>query len=67
LDKFENVPFLKRENGCPILHKDTIAFLDCEVVNSIKAGDHTVFLGRVLQGKILVDISPAIFKRDIFI
>ena len=34
--------------GCPIL-PGSIAVCECEVEQSIEAGDHTVFIGRVIE------------------
>lgn len=35
------------ENGAPLLN-DSLANLDCKVIQEVEAGDHTVFLGEVL-------------------
>ncbi len=41
-------------SGCPILDVAN-AYLDCEVMSRMEAGDHWVVYGRVLDGKVLAD------------
>ncbi|MBN2330747.1 MAG: flavin reductase [Candidatus Aenigmarchaeota archaeon] len=52
-DKFEHSGFGKEECGkidCPRI-KQAIGFLECEVVDSVETGDHTVFIGKVVHSK----------------
>jgi len=39
-------------SGCPVL-KDANAYLDCEIVERMEAGDHWVVYARVTGGKVL--------------
>lgn len=48
-DKFERVPYRAERTGSPVLEQ-ALAWLDCRLVESMPAGDHTVFLGEVLDG-----------------
>lgn len=41
-------PFTEGVTGSPIL-ENTAAFVECRLVESIKAGDHTVFIGEVVE------------------
>ena len=52
VDKFQKVPFFTDQTGAPIL-KDCLAYLDCRVCAELDSGDHTIFLGEVLSGKVL--------------
>lgn len=45
-DKFEGLSPGEAPTGAPIL-EEALAWLDCVVVRSVPAGDHTVFIGRV--------------------
>ena len=65
VDKFSNVPYDVKVSGSPIL-KDAIAWLDCKVVAHHDAGDHTLFIGEVLDGGVLKDEEPIVYKRDEF-
>ena len=65
-DKFEGLDYETSVTGSPIL-KDCIAWLDCNVVSSHEAGDHTVFIGEVVSGGVKNEgASPLIYDRDTF-
>ena len=46
--RFEGVPYRVEATGAPIL-EDGLAWLDCRVEQVIEAGDHILFLGRVVR------------------
>lgn len=46
-EKFEHVRWSAKETGCPILD-DALGWLDCRIVASHDAGDHTIHVGEVL-------------------
>jgi len=53
LDKFKETGFEKQEAekiDCPAV-KQALSHLECEVVNEIEAGDHIIFIGKVLNMK----------------
>ena len=52
VEKFRNVPYFTEKTGAPIL-KDCLAYLDCRVIGQMDSGDHTIFLGEVLSGRVL--------------
>lgn len=45
--KFDGLTWQPGRSGCPLL-PGSIAVCECEVEQSIRAGDHTVFIGRVI-------------------
>lgn len=47
-DKFSGVRTVAGASGAPLL-ADALAHCDCEVEDAIIAGDHTIFIGRVLS------------------
>lgn len=47
-DKFDGVETTAGETGAPILAR-ALAYCDCAVESAVAAGDHTIFIGRVLQ------------------
>lgn len=63
IDKFKDIRYRTEKSGSPILYKDAIAFMDCRTVNTMNAGDHTVFLGEILQAAILSEEVPLIYAR----
>lgn len=65
-DKFAGVDYDTKVTGSPIL-KDCIAWLDCKVVGAHDAGDHTLFVGEILDGGVLRDdAQPIVYERDNF-
>lgn len=47
-DKFDEVPHESGVVGAPILG-DALGFLECVVVKTLPAGDHTIYVGEVRQ------------------
>lgn len=47
-DKFEGVTTTAGITGAPILSR-ALAFCDCTVDSAVDAGDHTIFIGRVVE------------------
>lgn len=65
-DKFAGVEYDTKATGSPIL-RDCIAWMDCKVVDSLDAGDHTVFIGEVLDaGVMAANAQTLIYNRDSF-
>ena len=49
-DKFEGIPYrLGPETDAPILD-GVLAWIECSVYETVLAGDHTVFIGEILDG-----------------
>jgi len=63
VNKFELIAYRTGKSGSPILYRDAIAYVDCQVVDAFEAGDHTIFLGKVLQAEIICDQDPLIYRR----
>jgi flavin reductase (DIM6/NTAB) family NADH-FMN oxidoreductase RutF/rubredoxin len=55
LEKFSNNLYKTANTGAPILLKDTIAWFECEVVQTYDVGTHLIFIGKVIDGEILND------------
>ncbi len=49
-------------HGAPVLDQ-SLAYLECEVVDRCEGGDHTIFIAAVLDGDLLHEASPLIFYR----
>ena len=63
-NKFENLAYFEGENGAPIL-KDAMAYVECDVVSSFSAGDHTIFVGEVSTAKLVQEnAEPLIFRWE---
>ncbi len=55
--RFEGLECITLETGCPIL-KDTLAHLDCRLVETVDAGDHTLFIGEALAADVAEGGTP---------
>jgi flavin reductase (DIM6/NTAB) family NADH-FMN oxidoreductase RutF len=65
IDKFEETKLTKQEADkidCSVI-KESLAVIECEVVNEVEAGDHVIFIGRIL-GKKLNKEGKRIFHKD---
>jgi len=57
-DKMDGVPYqMGALTDCPILD-DGLAYLECQVDQLVDAGDHTLAVGRVLDGAVLREGEP---------
>lgn len=66
IDKFTDVAYDVHSTGAPVL-KDCLAYLDCKVVGSYQAGDHTLFMGEVLSCATKKDTKPLTYlAKDYF-
>jgi flavin reductase (DIM6/NTAB) family NADH-FMN oxidoreductase RutF len=63
VDKFAGIEHFTAKTGCPVL-KDAIAYMDCKVVKSLKAGDHTLFIGEVAEEKVQRDTPPLVYRAE---
>jgi len=64
-DKFQNVPYFDAPNGSPVL-KDAMAFFEWQAfLMPSLPGDHSLFIGHVVEAKLLKsDQEPLIFRWD---
>jgi flavin reductase (DIM6/NTAB) family NADH-FMN oxidoreductase RutF len=53
-DKLQGVPYGLTPGGSPFL-LDCLAYLDCKVMGTVRAGEHTVIVGEVTAGDTLDD------------
>jgi len=59
-DKLLGVPYGLTPGGSPFL-LDCLAYLDCKVLDTVRAGDHTVIVGEVVAADTLQDSYPLIY------
>lgn len=59
-DKLLGVPYGLTPGGSPFL-LDCLSYLDCRVMDTVRAGDHTVIVGEVTAGDTLDDSYPLIY------
>ncbi len=58
IDKFKNIKYKVGVTGAPIVLENTLAYLEAEVIASLDVGDHTIFIGKVVEGQILKEGEP---------
>ena len=56
-EKFYNTPYEIKKTGAPIII-DALAYLDCVLTGQFTPGDHTLFIGEVIEGDVLKDGDP---------
>jgi flavin reductase (DIM6/NTAB) family NADH-FMN oxidoreductase RutF len=49
-DKLHGIPYGQAPGGSPVL-LDCLAYLDCKVLDTAHAGEHTIFIGEVTAGE----------------
>ena len=61
----QDIYWESKRTGAPIL-LDTLAYLDCRLVDSYDppGGDHTIFVGEVLDAGILCESNPLRYQRQ---
>jgi flavin reductase (DIM6/NTAB) family NADH-FMN oxidoreductase RutF/rubredoxin len=52
-DKFASAQYCTGQTGVPILLEDTLAWLECKVVQTVDTGTHMLFVGEVIDGDML--------------
>ncbi len=55
--KFDSIQWNKGETGCPVF-EDCIGYIECEVAEVIKPGNHTLFIGEIKNGQFFSREDP---------
>lgn len=55
--KLEGIPYTLDEHGCPVLDGAT-AWLECEAEQFVPVGDHTLVVGRIVDGQLRRTAKP---------
>jgi len=68
-DKFETLRWAVApvEGAGPVLDEETAAYACCEIAQEIEAGDHLIFIGRVLAGGVFEGRTPLVYHRRAFL
>ena len=64
-DKFAGVGYDTKTTGAPVL-RDCIAWMDCKVVSHHDAGDHTLFIGTVIDAGVLREAATLVYDKESF-
>jgi len=55
MNKMEGMQVKYGETGVPVILNDSVAFLECKVVQAVDAGTHWIFIGKLVQAELLDD------------
>jgi len=58
MDKFAGVPFKKGQTGAPLPLENSLGWLEAEVVTSVDANTHTIFIGKVVDSEVFSEEEP---------
>lgn len=61
-DKFQNIPYFNALNGSPVLN-DAMAFFECKLTDTFTAGDHSLFIGSIVDAGLLKSQLQALAFR----
>jgi flavin reductase (DIM6/NTAB) family NADH-FMN oxidoreductase RutF/rubredoxin len=53
IDKFKGISFKEGKTGVPVVIDKSVAYIECEVTDEMDTGTHILFIGRVVDAKIL--------------
>jgi flavin reductase (DIM6/NTAB) family NADH-FMN oxidoreductase RutF len=56
-------PYVERTTGAPILAR-AVGFLDCEVRERVAAGNHTLFVGEIVEAGFLKDEETPVLRME---
>lgn len=60
IDKLDGMTIIYGETGVPVVMNDCIAFLECNVRQTVDVGTHLIFIGELIRSEILDDTKDPI-------
>jgi flavin reductase (DIM6/NTAB) family NADH-FMN oxidoreductase RutF/rubredoxin len=60
IDKLDGMSVIYGETGVPIVMNDCIAFLECDVRQTIDVGTHLIFIGKLIRSEVVDDTKEPI-------
>ena len=58
IEKFKGIDYKLGITGAPVVIRNCLGYLECEVTNSMDVGTHTVFIGKVVEAQVTRDGQP---------
>ena len=62
-DPFAGIDVDRRTTACAVI-RDAMSYLECELVSTTDAGDHIIYLGKVVAGDLLNDGKSMVHIRS---
>jgi ferric-chelate reductase [NAD(P)H] len=53
VNKYENVNYIFGKTGAPVVVDDTLAWFECEVIQTFDVGTHLLFIGEVVSSNVI--------------
>jgi len=51
-DKLEGIKTRTGNSGIPVIDENCLGYIECEVINSLDCGTHTIFIGKITEAQI---------------
>ena len=61
-DKFKDTRFERLSSGCPVVTECTLAYLEAKVIKKLDCLTHTLFLGQIVDSKIITQGKPMTYS-----
>ncbi len=61
-DKFKDVKYNLGKTGSPVILQCSLGYLEAKVIDSVNVGTHTIFIGEVVESKIIKDDSVLTYE-----
>lgn len=58
IDKFKDIKYKISSQGVPIVIENAIGYVEAEVINSVDAGTHTLFIGKIVDAEVFTKAEP---------
>lgn len=58
IDKFDGVQHRIGITGSPVIVEKAVSFIECEVINSMNVGTHTIFIGKIVECDVMSNAEP---------
>lgn len=58
IEKYKDINYKVGLTGAPVVIDHAVGYLESEVIKSLDAGTHTVFIGRLIEAEVLRDEEP---------
>jgi ferric-chelate reductase [NAD(P)H] len=62
VDKLSQVRHRKGVTGCPVVHENTLSFVEAVVFKEIDLGSHTIFIGNAVNSEVLGNGNSLTYK-----
>jgi len=62
IEKFNGIKYKLNRTGVPIVLKNSVAYIEAEVINSSDVETHTVFFGKVIEAQVLSAVQPMTYE-----